>query len=164
MRKPILFVVAASIVAIAVWRSRPAAPSAADANRLVVDRIWIDHLPRNDTDTVQGFIAISKDARGVFGAASQWRGSHELFRYEARGAELRIVYPQTGERETVRALARRCTEHDMDFCLEIKGASRGVKNYYSRKGWEIDHARGSEAIEARLDALRAQLVAAEPSR
>jgi len=163
MRKTILVVVVISIAVVAVWRSAQPGPSAARPDRLLLDRIWIDHIPRTDKDTMQAFIAISEDTRGVFSASSQWRGSYELFRYEARGAELRIVYPQTGEREAVRATARRCAERDMDFCLEIKGASRGVKNYYSRKGWEIEHARDARTIEAQIETLRAQLVAAEPT-
>jgi hypothetical protein len=162
MRKTILVVIVISIAVVAVWRSRQAGPFAAKPDRLLVDRIWIDHIPRNDRDTIQAFIASSEDARGMFGASSQWRGSFELFRYEGHSAELRLAYPQTGEREAVRVTARHCAEHDMDFCLELKGASRGVKKYYSRKGWEIDHARDGHAIEARIELLRAKLVAEPP--
>jgi hypothetical protein len=160
MRKSLLLITVVA-VAVSAWRWRHVDEPAADANRLIADRIWLDHIPRGDKDTVEAFFANSKDALGLFAASSQWRGRYELFRYEASGGELRVVYPQTGERERVRVRARRCTDHGMDFCLDIEGASRGVKKYYSRKGWEVDHARDAGAVQAQVEALRAQLGAAE---
>lgn len=160
MRKSVLLVIVVA-VAVAVGRWRSTSEPAADPKRLIANRIWLDHIPRSDKDTVQAFFANSKEAVGVFAASSQWRGSYELFRYEAHGGELRVVYPQTGEREGVRAKARRCTEQGMDFCLELEGTSRGVKKYYSREGWEVDTARDAAAIQGQVEALRAQLVAAE---
>jgi hypothetical protein len=162
MRKSIVLIIIVAIaVAVAVAHGRFTSEPAAEPSRLVANRIWLDHIPRNDKDTVQAFFANSKDALGLFAASSQWRGRYELFRYEASGGELRVVYPQTGERESVRVKARRCTEQGMDFCLEIEGASRGVKKYYSREGWEVDAARDAGAISARVEALRARLAAAE---
>jgi len=161
-------IVAAAALALAVPLVRglrsPSSSESADevasaANRLLVDRVWIDHVPHSDTDTIQVFAALSDQALGVFQAASQWRGSTELFRFEAHGAELRILYPQTGERETVRAKARRCEERGMDYCLELDGASRGVKRYYSRKGWEIGRGTELPAVVRRVEVLRTQLVA-----
>ena len=77
--------------------ARPAATT--DGEQLVLDRIWIDHMPKNDRDTIQFFAAITEEPFGVFQAASSWKGQYELFRYQASGNELRIVYPQTNERE-----------------------------------------------------------------
>jgi hypothetical protein len=159
MRKAILFVIVAMVVVGAVSRARREAAPAALARQLIADRIWLDHIPRSERDTVQAFFAGSEDAVGLFGASSQWRGGYELFRYEASAGELRVVYPQTGEREKITAKARRCSERDMDFCLEIEGASRGVKKYYSRKGWEVSGGSDRREIEARVEALRGQLVA-----
>lgn len=157
MRKSVLFVavVAAGVVGVWRWQGEPAA----SGKQLLVDRLWLDHIPRNERDTIQVFVATSEDATGAFAAASQWRGRFEAFRYEVQGGELRVVYPQTGERETVRVKAKRCTDNGMDFCLELDGASHGAKKYYSREGWEIDRAADRHALEARVEALRAQLVA-----
>ena len=135
-----------------VGSSEPAATKD-DDKALVLDRIWIDHLPKNDRDTIQVFAAISEEPFGVFQAASTWKGAYELFRYEAHGSELRIVYPQTNERETVKHKARRCSDNGMDYCLELDGGSRGTKRYYSRKGWEIDGAKSTADIHERTDAL-----------
>jgi hypothetical protein len=132
---------------------KPTAVEAVDGEQLVLDRIWIDHLPRNDRDTIQAFAAISEEPFGVFQAASTWKGGYELFRYEARGNELRIHYPQNNERETVRHKARACSENQMDYCLELDGGSRGVKRYYSRKGWEIEGVHSSAQLQDFTDHL-----------
>jgi hypothetical protein len=160
MRKAVLLIVMVA-VSISAWRWRSADAPTAAPDPLVADRIWLDHVPRSQQDTVEAFFANRKDAVGLFAASSQWRGRHELFRYEASGNELRVLYPQTGERETVRTTARRCTEQGMDFCLEVQGASRGVKKYYSRKGWEVDRAPAAATVEARIEALRDQLATGE---
>ena len=166
--KKVLLVVVAVIAAGSWWSWRRAAPidtrdalEASDAGKgPVTDRIWIDHIPRGERDTIHVFAMVSEHSVGVFQATSQWRGSYEAFRYEAGGGELRLVFPQTGDRETVRAKARRCNEQRMDFCLELDGASRGVKHYYSREGWEIRGAHDLDAIgraiERQVDALRAE--------
>jgi hypothetical protein len=159
MKKPLLLVIVVSAVVASVWGWKRTGEPAEAANRLLADRIWIDHLPKNDRDTINAFVMVSEHAVGAFQATSQWRGSFEAFRYEANGADLRVVYPQTGDREQPRAKAKRCTEQQMDFCLEIEGASRGVKKYYSREGWEIKQARDLDAVTHQIDALRAQLEA-----
>lgn len=162
MKKSLLLVIAVTVAVASVWGWRHTGePASAARNRLLADRIWIDHVPRNDKDTINVFAMVSKRAAGVFQATSQWRGSYEVFRYEAEGADLRLVYPQTGDREAVHAKARRCTEARMDFCLEVEGASRGVKKYYSREGWEIKQGGEPDAVTHQIDALRAQLAASE---
>lgn len=114
-------------------------PAASETEaKLVLDRIWIDHIPRNDRDTFQLFVAITEQPFGIFQATSQWKGAYELFQYEAHGDELRLHYGQTGDKEKVKAKARQCSEKGMDYCLELDGASRGVKRYYSMEDWVID--------------------------
>lgn len=161
MNKPLLLAIVVSIAVAVAFRGKRTGEPVEAANRLLADRIWIDHVPRSDKDTINVFAMVGEQAAGVFQATSQWRGSYEVFRYEADGADLRVVYPQTGDREAVRAKAKRCTEQGMDFCLEIEGASRGVKKYYSRKGWEIGRGHDLDAVTHQLAALRKQLAAFE---
>jgi hypothetical protein len=155
MKKAVLLVIAVVVVVVSLWSWKHTARPG--ENRLVVDRIWIDHIPRGERDTIRVFALVSEHSIGVFQATSQWRGAYEAFRYEAGGGELRLVFPQTGDRETVRAKARRCSEGGMDFCLELDGASRGAKRYYSREGWEIGGGHDLDAIERQVDVVRAQL-------
>ena len=152
MKKAILVLGVVVVAVVSVWKLRATdvAQPKADGD-LVLDRVWLDHLPRNDKDVFQVFLAITEQPFGVFQAASQWTGKYEIFRYEAHGDEMRIIYPQTNDREKVTAKARRCSEQGMDYCLEIEGSSRGVKKYYSQKGWEIDG--DVAAARDRVDAL-----------
>jgi hypothetical protein len=129
----------------AVLRWRNDAPVAA-AENLVTNRIWIDHLPRHDRDLVQVFAMITRNPFGIFEVRSAWTGTFEAFRYEMHGDEVRTVFPQKGDRETIKVHARRCHDKGMDFCLDISGASRGVKHYYSREGWELPPNAAADSV------------------
>lgn len=131
--------------------ARPATDGA-----LVTDRVWLDRLPRGERDTINVFLTITDESLGVFQAGSRWRGAYELFTFEAHGGELRVLYPQTGERESLHAKVTTCNEGAMDYCLELKGGSRGVQRYYSMKGWEIDGSADVEAARAKAAAILSQ--------
>jgi hypothetical protein len=148
----VLAVVVATVVA---WRVRGHVPARDDArvadggdlDSLLVDRLWIDHLPRGERDVFNVFFVISEQPIGVFQAASVWQGRYELFQYEAQGKrKLTIEYPHTGDRDSVRATATRCDEGGMDYCLELAGASRGVKRYYSQEDWGANTVLDAERL------------------
>ncbi len=164
MKKPLLILALVSTVGYGAYRvlGSDSAPirTATDSDQLALDRIWIDHMPRNDKDVVNVFVAITDQPFGAFQASSSWKGQYELFQYTATGNELRIVYPQSGERDTVKHKARRCTDKQMDFCLELDGGSRGVKRYYSREGWEVDGVTSPAELRARTEARVDALVSA----
>ncbi len=125
-----------------------------------LDRIWIDHLPKTESDTIHVFAAITQEPMGIFQATSQWKGNFELFVYEAHGDTIRAVYPQDRSKEELKVSAHTCSDmRDMDYCLEIKGASRGPKKYYSRKGWEIEATATPDDIALRGKAIVKQLAA-----
>jgi hypothetical protein len=117
---------------------------------LILNRIWIDRIPTRPRDTANAFATITRQKVGVFQSGSQYKGGYEIFNFTAAGGELRIVYPQTDEKETVKARAWRCREQDMDYCLELTGASRGVKRYHSLDGWEIGHASAPQQLLERI--------------
>jgi len=151
MRKTLLLVAVGTLAVVGL--ARRAAPS-----KLMENRLWIDRLPAGPRDTVQLFVALGDEATGIFDASSAWRGSYELFHYELQGDQLRIVYPQTGEAETARTKAARCdAPPPMELCLEIDGASHGVKRYYSRDDWSID-GHDVDAARNQVAVLRATLV------
>lgn len=154
MKKLILAVLVLSTVAFVALRrgGDDAKSTVAESQLVVTDRIWIDHIPRNDRDTFQIFLALTEEPVGIFQAASQWAGQYEIFRYEMNGEEIRFVFPQNGDREKGTAKARECRDHGHDYCLDMSGTKRGVKKYYSRKGWEIDGLTADEA-KAKADAI-----------
>jgi hypothetical protein len=133
----VLVLVAGAVAGVARWRSDDAPAVAKD--HFATNRLWIDHMPRSDREMVQLFVMLTWTGEpvGIFDVRSRWAGSFEAFRYELNGDEMRVVYPQKGDHETIKVKATACHEGGMDYCLELEGASRGVKRYYSRKGWEI---------------------------
>jgi hypothetical protein len=153
--KKLLILAVVSTCAFAGWRVLRGEDGASVAHddKLVLDRIWIDHMPKNDRDQISVFAAITDEPLGIFQTTSVWKGHFEMFRYEAHRDEMRLVYPQSGERERVTAKAGRCSQDGFDYCLELVGSSRGVRRYYSRKGWEIDGAPSPREIRARVDAV-----------
>ncbi|MEO8706187.1 MAG: hypothetical protein ABI867_39520 [Kofleriaceae bacterium] len=157
MKKALLGLAVVSAVTYAAWNLRGSSSTTGEpdtlAENVVLDRLWIDHMPRNDRDIIQVFVAITEQPFGIFQATSQWKGNFELFQYEASGGEIRIVYGQTGEREKVKARGTKCSEKGMDYCLQLDGATRGVKKYYSMEGWEIDHVATVDEIRTRVQAL-----------
>src|SRR5512135_1919272 len=104
----------------------------------VRDRVWIDHLPKSDRDTINVFALLTEQPVGIFQATSAWKGGFEAFRYEKQGNEVRAVFPQNGDREKLTVSECTCDVRGMDYCLEVSGSSRGVKKYYSRKEWIIE--------------------------
>jgi hypothetical protein len=140
--KKLLVLAVVSTVAFAGYRLR----GSSSEKGLVQDRVWIDHIPRGERDTINVFLLLTEEPVGVFQQTSMWKGNFEAFRYEANGGEVRILYPQSGDREKVTVRATRCNEGQMDYCLDVEGASRGVKRYYSRKGWEIESRDRADAV------------------
>jgi len=135
MKKLALFTV---VVAGAVVGYRHFHQPAHHAAHLVQDRVWLDHMPRNDRDTVNVFAVLTQQPIGVFESASFWKGSHEAFRYEQKGDEIRMLFPQSGDKETITVTAYECSDGGFDYCLDVKGGTHAVKRYYSREEWVID--------------------------
>ena len=98
------------------------------------------------------FLSIDPGGNYVYATneVSTWKGQFEAFRHESHGEEMRIVFPHTGDRESLRIKPSNCNENGMDYCLEVSGSSRGVQKYYSRKGWEIRDLSEIETVTSSL--------------
>src|SRR5262245_39063673 len=107
MRKSLMVAALVAVAGVGVYRWRSSEPDAAQSAaeheaRLLKDRLWIDHVPRHDRDTIQVFLLFTKPPRqgpsgpfGVFETGSVWQGGFKAFRYESQGQELRVIFPQT---------------------------------------------------------------------
>jgi hypothetical protein len=146
----VLGVMVVGALAFAMWMSDD---GGASEPGLVLDRLWIDQLPKAPKDTFNVFAAVSKEKIGVFQSGSQWKGSYEFFSHDAGDGALRILYLQTGDKEKVKTRAWRCKERGMDYCLELKGSSRGVKRYRSQVGWEIGESTRVEQLRGRIESM-----------
>jgi hypothetical protein len=151
--KTVLLVAVAVVAALALARFWTNAGDDAADPALVFDRVWLDELPRTPKQTFNTFVAATEEPFGLFHAGSQWKGTYELFSHNASGDKLRVVYLQSNESETVKVRAWPCRERAMDYCLELTGASRGVKRYRSKEGWEIRAATRPEQLYDRVTSI-----------
>jgi hypothetical protein len=151
--KKLLFILLLVLAAWLLWRwwTSDEALTADRGEKLFYNRVWVDHLPKTETDTVSVFAAVTEEPIGIFQAMSTWKGQFELFRYEPAGdGKMVLMYPQTKEKERVGYRARPCSEKGFDYCLEMQGASRGTQRYFSQRGWEIGRAAALQTVSRRF--------------
>ena len=136
MRKTLMVAMAVSLGSYGAYRWQASGPVqvAEHDTKLLKDRVWIDRLAKTERDKQNVFVALSPGRRGggpkgtvgIFETLTMWEGHFEAFRYEHDGEEMRIVFPQSGDKETLTVKPTKCNENGMDYCLDISGNSRGV--------------------------------------
>ena len=130
----VLALVGATAAGWALWPEGERAGS-----ELLLNRVWVDHLPSGGNDSVELFVAIDDEHMGAFQRASQYEGAWSIFSHETRGdGVVRLTFPQHDSSHEVRYQARACDEPGWDYCLTLEGAPRGVAQYRSRRGWEVE--------------------------
>jgi hypothetical protein len=147
----LLAVVGIAGLAVAGWTIHSHKAIATDGGKLVADRVWIDHMPKSERDMVNVFVVVTSNPVGIFQAASRWQGQFEMFKYEQKANEIRVVFPQTGAKETLEATAKKCDQQGFDFCLQLDGGKHGVTRYYSMQGWDVGTV---DAAQARLSQIQ----------
>ena len=149
----------AAVLALAIGVS--ALGSRSSDQKLLVGRIWIDHLPQRDTEHFEVFVAVEEGSVGVFQRASAYEGAFEVFKHEPRGdGKIQLLFPQSKKKYDVKYDAKACREKGFDFCLTLDGAPRGVSKYFSKNGWEID-GRDSAELERALSQWEAKHLSTE---
>jgi hypothetical protein len=149
--KKLLVVVAIAVIGVAAWRVRShKSVDALDGKSVLVDRLWLDHIPSHEREPFNILALFSEHSVGVFQKLTAYTGRYEMFQYGDGGWK----YPQTRETDSPTIRIRRCDDNGMDFCMDITGNSRGVHRYYSRKDWVIKSLADEQALAAQLDAAR----------
>ncbi|MEO6775750.1 MAG: hypothetical protein ABI467_22510 [Kofleriaceae bacterium] len=150
----LLVVVAVAALGVGAWRVKAHHDTTdGGGNKLLVDRVWIDHLPRSERELVNVFVMFGEHHVGVFDVRSAWTGSFEAFKYSKDGGTVDASFPQTGSTEQYAVKVRTCTDHGMDYCLDLDGGKHGVHHYYSKKKWVV---RGVAAEQQLVEQLSAE--------
>ena len=151
--KKLAIVMGLFLVAGLGWRQLRATHDAPDA-KLLFDRFWVDHEPRQGDDKFQVMFVESEHPFGRFVKRTMWTGAFEEYHYHVIPREpgvLDLLFGATREIQRVRYHARPCHEQGFDFCLELSGTSRGVKRYYSKKEWRVEKGETiDQAVERAL--------------
>ena len=124
-----------------------------DSKVEVTDRLWIDHMPRHDRDLLHVLIAVTHqehdDNVGFLRFGSRWHAEFNGFRFDKKGNDLAVEFPQNSWRATWHTKVSRCSVGDFTLCLEIT-APRGTFHYFSRDDWEIGNAAAGDALATKL--------------
>jgi hypothetical protein len=116
--------------------ARPAARALPpeEARALLIDRSWVDRLPRRVDDKLHVFRFTPAMGGGVFQDRTIFAGQFELFLFEQDGRHIRFNMVHTGEKKTcdfeITPLAEPGPE-GVDLRLTVAGSPRGPSVYYS---------------------------------
>ncbi|MEL6349993.1 MAG: hypothetical protein AAFV53_43230 [Myxococcota bacterium] len=133
---------AAALAAAAWWTGADVETNRPPTKNLLVNRPWVDHMPKDGRDMVSRLLFLQKDTK-QFGAAI--RGSNhrmflEAYDWKPTKNGLMIQLKQNGRRIWVQATARECRREapkPLDLCLDIGILGRGI-TLYSKKSWSQD--------------------------
>jgi hypothetical protein len=124
-----------------------------NAKLQVTDRLWIDHMPKHDRDLLHLFVAITHNEHeeniGFLRFGSRWHAEVNGFRFEKKGNDLAIEFPQNSWRATWHTKVSRCSVGQFTLCLEIT-APRGTFHYFSRDDWEIGNADAGRVLAEKI--------------
>jgi hypothetical protein len=128
----------------------PQAVSAAEARKLLTSTPWLDHMPAGESDPID-LLQLDTRGNGVYVHGSAYRGSYEMFRYEATNDELRLTFLENGARAKTGYRIERMKRKGFDLRLTFTSSPRGPAAYY-----------GFESGRALPDAVQKILPTAAP--
>jgi hypothetical protein len=119
--------------------------------RIFYGRAWIDHAPKDRTDSFRVFGTSNKHPFGWFATRAAWKGEWEAFRYERRGdGRIEVLLPHSQKKLAMTFRAWKCKEHGFELCMELSGDGAPTK-YFSMKQWRREDLDAGE-LDAALAA------------
>ncbi|HUJ60917.1 MAG TPA: hypothetical protein VLX92_20580 [Kofleriaceae bacterium] len=145
MRTTIAF---ALVAALAACSANKASVDDAGARKLLLDRNWIDHMPKTERDRLHVYRFVPTMGGGVFQDRTLYKGTFELFRFTTRGDEIEFDLPETGQ-DVVSKFRIEPVDGPAPFDLKltIEADPRGPSVYY---GIRAETDRDGQALEHRL--------------
>jgi hypothetical protein len=114
-------------------RSSSRSVSADEAADLLIDRNWIDRWPSSKDDRLHVYRFTPAMGGGVYQDRTLFRGTFELFQFEATGETLELHLPDDGERVRTRYRIERVEgPKPFDLRLTLEASPRGPRVYYGR--------------------------------
>jgi hypothetical protein len=141
----------AALVAGCSGKSKPAALPPEEAQRLLLDRNWLDRLPESPTDRLHVFRFVPSMGGGVYQDRTLYAGTFELFTFEHDGQHIRFHLHHTGQEASAGyTIDRMLGDGPLELHLHISDSPRGPHDYYSIRGMQ---ATGEAALETSLRSL-----------
>lgn len=139
MKKTVVTSLTVAFLAGVAWLTLPSRPPQPTH---LVDRVWIDHLPKSPTDLVSHLVVLKErqgHVGGALGRSSEWRIGLDLFSRKLGAESMEMYFPQRNERVRVGVRTWKCkgeAPEPFELCLELK-ADRRLIRLYSREDWII---------------------------
>jgi hypothetical protein len=143
MRAPRLLVVVLAVLVAPLASSCDTAPARPGTDwSLTMNRVWISHLPKSETEFARTLIFLEKPEFRIGGdvEASSWRIVTDLFEWKKTltGADVRFPQFERDERWTLHAW--KCKDdapRPFDLCLVVKDGEK-ERRFFSADEWKID--------------------------
>jgi hypothetical protein len=121
----------------------------AEARKLLLDRNWIDRMPRSERDRLHVYRFVPSMGGGVFQDRTVYKGMFELFRFTTERDEIHFDLPETHQ-DVVSKFRIESVDgpEPFDLRLTIDADPRGPQVYYGRRA-ETD--RDGHLLEQRLN-------------
>src|ERR1700689_4562441 len=121
-----------------------------NARKLLLDRNWIDRMPRTDRDKLHVYRFVPAMGGGVFQDRTLYKGVFELFKFETSADEIRFDLPETHDKVVSKFRIDAVDgPKPFDLKLTIDADPRGPQVYYGIRA-ETDH--DGHLLEQRLAA------------
>ena len=105
------------------------------AKKILLDRNWLDRVPQKVDDKLHVYRFVPSMGGGVFQDRTIFKGTFELFKFEATKSEIRFNLLHTGDKRvsaySIEELATPGPD-GVDLQLTITDDPRGARRYY---GW-----------------------------
>src|SRR6185312_12291416 len=142
--------IAIAAVLLAACSSQTSSPtiSKGEAKQLLIDRNWIDRMPQTERDHLYVYRFVPSMGGGVFQDRTLFKGTFELFMFEATNDEIRFVLPETHQKVTSRYRIEAVDgPAPFDLKLTVDADPRGPQTYY---GIRAETDRDGHVLEQRL--------------
>jgi len=138
------------VAGVGFYLTRSDAPTPERTPDELVNRIWIDALPTNPKQKVHVFLMVDEPQLGQFLHTSAFEGDFSLFEWHDRdNGRIDMTLLQSEKKHRVSAAVSSKGCEPFDFCLELKGAPRGAKKYYSMQDWVVEPGRSLDSADVR---------------
>lgn len=126
----------------------PKALPAEEAKPLLIDRNWLDRMPETERDRLHVYRFVPSMGGGVFQDRTLFKGTFELFSFEATGDQIRFVLHETKDTVTSTYTIEPVDgPAPFDLKLTIPDDPRGPKTYF---GMRSETDRDGSQLELRL--------------
>jgi hypothetical protein len=143
---PTALLVALTLAACARDQARQAPLPPDEATSLLAQRVWLDREPRGPNDRFH-ILFFDGEQAGVFQDRTVWKGSFEVFLYEAQRGRLDVKLPASRKRLNTGFTVEHVRKGNADVKLTLEKSPAGPTVFYGYRleghadadAWVADH-------------------------